>query len=108
MGYLHYGGLHEYEFEDRTLAHLKLAITAKLRRQESFLLSWVNPPEKGGGRVSLWLSPSIPLAFRFSGSRPPTLNRDWLDLMIELSNTPRGLQLISEQDAERHANHSRG
>lgn len=99
MGYLVYGGAQEYEFEDRTLAHLKVAITMKLRRQESFLMSWVNPPEKGGGRLSVWLTPSIPLAFRFSGSRAPKLNKEWLEVMNELSNTPRGLIVVSEQDA---------
>ncbi len=101
MGYLIYGGTQEYDFEDRTLAHLKVAITMKLRRQESFLMSWVNPAEKGGGRVSIWLTPNIPIAFRFSGSRSPELNRDWLEVMNDLSNTPRGLIVISEQDAEK-------
>lgn len=102
MGYLIYGGTQEYEFEDRTLAHLKLAITMKFRRRESFLMSWVNPAEKGGGRLSIWLSPSIPLVFRFAGSRSPELNRNWLEVLNELSHTPRGLLVISEQDAEKH------
>lgn len=103
MGFLSYGGSHEYEFEDRTLAHLKVAITAKLRRQECFLLSWSTPPEHGSGRVSLWLSPHIPLAFRFSGSRAPQLNESWVAVLNELSNTPRGLIVLSEQEAERYA-----
>ncbi len=102
MGYLNYGSAQEFEFEDRALAHLKVAITMKLRRQESFLMSWTNPPERGGGRVSIWLTPSIPLAFRFSGSRAPSLNKAWLEVMGELSHTPRGLIVISEQDAEKH------
>lgn len=102
MGFLTYGGAQEYEFEDRTLAHLKVAITLKLRRQECFLMSWVNPPEKGGGRVSLWLTPNIPLAFRFAGSRAPRLSKAWLAVMNELSNTPRGLIVVSEQEAEKH------
>lgn len=101
MGYLHYGGAQEYEFEDRTLAHLKVVITTKLRRQESFLMSWVNPSEKGGGRISIWLSPSIPLAFRFAGSRAPSLNKEWLDALNELSHTPRGLVVFPENDALR-------
>lgn len=103
MGFLVYGGVQEYEFEDRTLAHLKVAITMKLRRQESFLMSWTNPAERGGGRVSLWLSPAIPLTFRFAGSRAPKLSKEWLDVMGELSNTPRGLIVVSEQEATKHA-----
>ncbi|MBL3686791.1 hypothetical protein D3248_07485 [Leucobacter zeae] len=103
MGFLMYGGSQEYEFEDRTLAHLKVAITMKLRRQESFLMSWVNPVERGGGRVSIWLSPSVPLTFRFSGSRAPQLSKTWLAVLNEFSNTPRGLIVMSEDEAKRHA-----
>lgn len=102
MGHLIYGDNQDYEFEDRTLAHLKVAITMKLRRQESFLMSWVNPPERGGGRVSIWLTPSIALAFKFAGSRVPSLNKAWLEVMNELSHTPRGLILVSEEDADKY------
>lgn len=102
MGFLVYGGTQEFEFEDRTLAHLKLAITMKLRRQESFLMSWNNPAERGGGRVSVWLTPNIPLTFRFAGSRAPQVNKNWLDVLNELSHTPRGLLVVSEQEAEKH------
>ncbi|WP_449278839.1 DUF7882 family protein [Leucobacter sp. GX24907] len=103
MGFLIYGGTQEYEFEDRTLAHLKAAITIKLRRQESFLMSWVNPPEKGAGRLSVWLTPNVPLIFRFSGSRSPQLSKVWLAVLNDLSNTPRGLVVISEDEAKKHA-----
>lgn len=103
MGFLTYGGTQEYEFDDRTLAHLKVAISMKLRRQESFLMSWVNPPEKGAGRVSIWLSPSIPLAFRFAGSRTPKLDKTWLTVLNDLSHTPRGLIVVSEDEARKHA-----
>lgn len=103
MGFFGYGGTHEYEFDDRTLAHLKIAITAKLRRQECFLMSWTTPPEQGSGRVSVWLTPYLPLVFRFSGSRAPQLNEAWLSVLNELSNTPRGLVVLSEREAQRYA-----
>lgn len=99
VGKLIYAHGSEYEFEDRMLAHLKVAITAKLRRQECFMLSWTIEPRDGAGRVSLWLSPSVPLQFRFAGSRRPTLNRAWIDVMVEFSNSSRGLVAISEADA---------
>ncbi len=102
MGYLNYGGTQEFEFEDRTLAHLKAAIAVRLRRQESFLLSWVIPTERGGGRISVWVSPSIPLVFRFAGSRSPSLNKAWLNVLVELSHTPRGLVLVTESEAEKY------
>ncbi|PII81367.1 hypothetical protein BMH32_02510 [Leucobacter sp. OLJS4] len=101
MGFLIYGGTQEFEFEDRTLAHLKVAITTKLRRQESFLMSWVNPVERGGGRLSVWLAPNIPLVFRFSGGRPPQLNRHWVEILIDHSHTARGLIVMPEDDAEK-------
>lgn len=103
MGFLNYGSGQEFEFDDRTLAHLKVVMTGKLRRQESFLLSWVNPADRGGGRVSIWITPSIPLTFRFAGSRSPQLNQTWLEVMNELSNTPRGLLVISEEQANKHS-----
>lgn len=102
MGYLLYDS-HEYEFEDRTLAHVKIAVTNKLRKQESFLLSWTMTPERGSGRISLWMTPSIPLGFRFSGSRSPQLNEAWVKVLQELSNSPRGLVVVSEKEAEAHA-----
>jgi hypothetical protein len=100
MGVLLYGCGTEYEIEDRVLAHLKVVIAAKLRRQESFFLSWAYEPDAGSGRVSLWLAPSIPLQFRFYGSRQPQLNRAWLEVLTELSHTTRGLVIVSEADAE--------
>lgn len=102
MGFLIYGGTQEFEFEDRTLGHLKVAITTKLRRQEHFLMSWVNPADRGGGRLSIWLSPSIPLVFRFAGSHTLTLNKVWLAALNDLSNTPRGLIVVPEDEAQGH------
>lgn len=102
MGFLNYAGAHEYEFEDRALAHLKVVISMKLRRQECFLMSWTNPAEKGSGRTSIWLAPNIPIVFRFAGSRSPSLSENWISALSELSHTPRGLIVISEQEAERY------
>lgn len=103
MGHLVYAAMVEYPVEDRMLAHVKAAVGVKFRRRESFFLSWSNPADRGSGRISLWLSPSMPLIFRFSGSRVPELNSTWVDVLCELSNTPRGLLLISEKEAELHA-----
>lgn len=100
MGVLRYGFGAEYEFDDRILAHLKIVIAAKLRRNESFFLSWAMNPGAGSGRTSLWLDPAIPLQITFYGSREPQLNRAWIDVLAELSHSPRGLVLISESDAE--------
>lgn len=100
MGYLIYGSGAEYEIEDRTLAHLKIAVVAKLRLQESFLINWTVPAEDGSGRVSLWLSPAVPLQFRFAGSRPPELNRVWREALAQSSHGTRGMIVMPESDAE--------
>lgn len=100
MGILRYGAGTEYELDDRILAHLKVVIAAKLRRNESFFVSWSIPPTVGSGRISLWLAPAVPLEIVFYGSREPQLNRIWIDVLAEMSHSPRGLVLISEADAE--------
>jgi hypothetical protein len=100
MGTLLYNDGAEYKFDDRTLAHLKVAITAKLRLKEGFLLSWRQADEEGGGRVSLWLNPAIPLQFVFADDVPPKLNRLWLEALARASHGPRGMVVMSEQDAE--------
>jgi hypothetical protein len=100
VGYLVYDNATQYAFDDRTLAHLKIAITSKLRMQESFLLSWLVPAEEGSGRVSIWISAAIPLQFLYSESKPPPLNRKWLDALARSSHGTRGMIVMSESDAE--------
>lgn len=84
------------EFDDRVLAHLKVVIIAKLRRGESFTFTWANTPESGGGHNSIWLNPSVPLQFEFYGSKDPKLNRNWLEELVRLTNTPAGLYVVPE------------
>lgn len=101
MGNLIHGG-HEYEFEDRLLAHLQFVIGQKLKKQECFFLSWHKPHDQGDGRLSLWLSPYATVAFRFSGSREPELSKAWVRALNALAHTPRGLIAITEEEAERY------
>ncbi|WP_426624679.1 hypothetical protein ACPPVW_00840 [Leifsonia sp. McL0607] len=101
MGKLIYGNSREYEFDDRTLSHVKIALVTKLRRHESFLLNWEIPVEQGGGRMSLWISREIPLSFVFSGSRPPTLNERWMEALLHTSQRTGGMVIMTEDAAER-------
>ncbi|MFC4242685.1 hypothetical protein ACFOYW_04805 [Gryllotalpicola reticulitermitis] len=98
MGTLSYAYT-DYELDDRLLTHLKVAITSKLRQKEGFLLSWVTPSDRGSGRISLWMSPEIPVAYRFAGSKPPELNRVWLDALVRSAHGIRGMMAMSEADA---------
>lgn len=97
MGKLIYGHNEVIDIEDRLLAHLKMAIVTKLRRDEKFSLSWVH---EGAGRSTIWIHPSIPLQFRFDGSRQPALNRAWVEALLTSANSTGGLQLVPEPPAE--------
>ena len=84
------------EFDDRLLLHLQIVIVNKLRRRESFAMSWRDSPEIGDGRSTIWLDPSIPLYFKFSGSRIPAVNRDWLEILADSASSSSGLLVTDE------------
>jgi hypothetical protein len=87
LGILIYGpAASEIEMEDRLLAHLRIVIISKMRNHEPFSLSWTMEPSQGSGRETLWIHPSIPLRFRFFGSRPPAINRAWIEQMMLAAN----------------------
>ena len=87
MGVLSYGGT-DYPFGDRLLSHLQVVITTKLRRRESFALSWV--PDGDGGREALWMDNGLPIRFRYDESTVAPLNR-------ELARGPDGRHASSER-----------
>jgi hypothetical protein len=99
MGELIYGAGTRYEFDDRVLTHVKVAVGLKLRRNESFYLSWTVPVTSGSGRVSIWISSAVPLQFHFAGSRPPAVNRTWLEAIIASAHSDRGMVIIPEDAA---------
>jgi hypothetical protein len=97
MGVLMYGspGV-EFTFDDRTLTHLLIVITTKLRRHESFVFSWSDPPEAGSGRSTIWLDSSSTLFYRFSGGRIPLINTAWIDVLSRSASSGTGLTLTAE------------
>ncbi|UOQ57142.1 hypothetical protein MUN78_16040 [Leucobacter allii] len=95
MGCLHYGPRLSYAFDDRTLAHLRAVITAKLLRQESFVLTW----NEGAAQRTVWLHPSVDLVFDFDEYRAEPLNLAWLEVLSDLANSPAGLRLVEEPEA---------
>jgi len=101
-------GGYEVEIDDRALAHVKVAMFAKLRRNESFSFSWQVNVEEGSGRHSLWISPASMIHFHFYGSRPAELNRTWIRQLIVNANDG-DLRLIDEPvDEPQNASSSRG
>lgn len=96
VGRLIYEGDEKVDIEDRALTHLQLVMTAKLRRGEPFAFSWANESSLGGGRITVWVHAGSALAFKYFGSRQPSINRAWIDALAVTANSPGGLRLVPE------------
>ena len=95
MGTLYYAD-QAIEMDDWTLAHVKVAVVTKLRRGESFTLSWEHGEAEPGGRTTIWMHESIPLRFEFEESEPPELRREWIETILRSANTTGGIHLTAE------------
>lgn len=97
MGTIYYGGSGTpIHIEDRALAHLKVVIATKLRRDESFTVSWRHPDDQARGRSTIWLHPSIPLRFVFDDPEPTELSREWIEDLANSANSSGGITLVAE------------
>ena len=97
MGTIYYGdAAAPIEIEDRALAHLKVVIATKLRRGESFTLSWTHADEQEPGRSTVWLHPSRPLRFVFDDPEPALLSRAWIEELANSANSSGGLTLVPD------------
>jgi hypothetical protein len=97
VGTIYYGGsATPIHIEDRALAHLKVVIATKLRRTESFTVSWQHPDDQPRGRSTLWLHPSIPLRFVFDDPEPAELSRAWIEELANSANSSGGISLIAD------------
>ena len=97
MGTIYYGGsATPIHIEDRALAHLKVVLATKLRRNECFTLSWQHPPDQPIGRSAIWLHPSIPLRFVFDDPEPAQLNLRWIEELANSANSSGGIALLAE------------
>ncbi|MCT1394668.1 hypothetical protein M4D51_02900 [Microbacterium sp. p3-SID338] len=97
MATLLYGGTGDpVHIDDRALAHVKIVIATKLRRNESFTLSWKHPDGEPGGRSTIWIHPSIPLRFVFEEATPPEINMRWVEQLMLSANATGGITLVDE------------
>ena len=97
MGLLHYGGGEEpIQMPDRVLAHVKVVIATKLRRQESFLISWRHPDDPAAGRESIWVHPAIPLRFVFDTAANEEIDHALLQQFAVEASSTKGLCLELE------------
>ncbi|MGZ0067907.1 DUF7882 family protein [Microbacterium arborescens] len=92
MGQLFYGNMSEsIEVPDRLLAHLKVLAATKLRRSESFTLTWRHGADIAAGRQTIWLQPSIPLRFVFDALEAEKLDSALLTEMARAATSSTGL-----------------
>jgi len=99
VGTLYYGdAASPIEIEDRALAHVKVVIATKLRRGESFTLSWAHGEGQEPGRSTVWLHPSIPLRFAFTEAEPALLSRAWIEELATSANSSGGLMIVPEPE----------
>ncbi len=97
MGTIYYGGsATPIHIDDRALAHLKVVVATKLRRGESFTLTWQHPDDQPRGRSTIWLHPSIPLRFVFDEPETPDLSRRWIEELAQSANSSGGMTLVAE------------
>jgi hypothetical protein len=90
MGSMAHGNV-SVDFEDRLLSHLQIVIVQRFRRNESLVMSWLDAISVGDGRSSLWMTPAMPVYFKFAGSRVPKIDEDWLQRLSESAASSTGL-----------------
>lgn len=94
MGCLYYGDSENgIIMPDALLAHLKVIITTKLRRRESFTLTWRHDIAEPQGRSALWLQESIPLRFVFDSEASDDLQTSVLQDYSRMANSTGGLTI---------------
>ncbi len=102
MGNLFYGNaVDPIDMPDRLLAHVKVVTATKLRRGESFTLSWRHPEGVPAGRTTIWMQPAIPLRFVFDQPEPEVLEPAILKQLAEGANSAAGLLIdLDEFEAD--------
>lgn len=96
MGTLEYNSSRPaIEVDDETLAHVKIVIGTKLRRHESFMMTWLPEEKNAAGRLTIWMHPSIPLVMAFDDPKMPPIDAKKIEHMMDLVNA-RG-ELVLDQ-----------
>jgi len=91
MGRLYYAvDAAPIEVDDGLLAHLSVAMVARLRSNGGFALSWTKREE---GARTAWISPASPLRFEFEAVRRPATESALVERLVDLSYSEGGLSL---------------
>ena len=70
-----------------------MVAATKLRRGESFTLTWPHSPWSAIGTTTVWMQPAIPLRFVFAGAEAEKLDPMMLKRLAVGANGSRGLVL---------------
>jgi len=97
MGTFYYGDARfAVPVDDRALAHMRIVVLAKLRRNESFAFSWFKGIDRNSGRSTVWIHAGLTMQFDFAGSREPEINRQWIDDLYASANRTIGMTITPE------------
>ena len=93
MGTLYYGSTRlALRVDDRILAHLRVVVTAKLRRGESFAISWTDPDRPDQARESVWVHPGADLMYVLDGPAA-VVDHALLGSMSAAAYVARGIEI---------------
>ncbi len=78
--------------DDRLLQYLQVVVSTKLRRGESFTVTWTDE-EAGHARTTLWIQPSIPMRFEYTAIASAPLSGGYLRQLADQAAMSSGLLL---------------
>jgi hypothetical protein len=93
MGRLKFANGVRLDLDDRSLAHVNAVMQIKLRRGESFHLSWKDDPTIGDGRTTVWVHPETSSACTL-GSRVAKLDPRWIEALMVTANSVGGMRIV--------------
>lgn len=96
MGTLVYGFGQRVAIDDRTLEHIRIAVTLLLRRGESFMLRLRARDDAAQSRA-LWVSPAIPLDFVMDAAEQQAVNSDWVRVITGGKDASGTVTVVPEE-----------
>lgn len=93
--------------DDRLLQYLQVVLSTKLRRNESFTITWTDTESKHT-RTTLWVQPAISLRFQYDSVETQRLSGGYLRQLADQAATSSGLLLNAatwQQQEDAHRAH---
>ncbi|WP_295781551.1 hypothetical protein [uncultured Microbacterium sp.] len=78
--------------DDRLLQYLQVVVSTKLRRGESFTITWTDEAA-GHARTTLWIQPSISMRFEYTAIASAPLSGGYLRQLADQAAMSSGLLL---------------